>query len=247
MKILAVIAAVVFLGLTAAAQVKPTVSVVGQASLSIAPDEVVFTFEIVTDDKEIVAAKRENDARTSRTLATAAAFGIAAKDIQTDSLTISPQYTGDRDPRGSHVLISYEVTKRVLVTLKNVDQIDSFVSKVVDAGVNRISNVSIQNSQLDKYEQEVRAMAIKNAQAKAAAYAAQLGQSVGKAYVVREEEADSPEYDRFSGSGNGTGNGDSGDIARIGETPKAFDQPVTFALGQISVEQKIYVLFELNR
>ena len=91
-------------------------------------------------------------------------------------------------------------------------------------------------------------MAVKNAQAKAKAYAEQLGQTIGKAYVIREEEADSPSFD--TGSGSGSGNGDAGDSGENGniETPKnPFASQVTFALGQIDIEEKVYVIFELNR
>ena len=78
--------------------------------------------------------------------------------------------------------------------------------------------------------------------------AVQLGQIVGKAYLIREEEADNPALFGYSnGSGNGSGNGDpDAYIARL-EAPTAFSTEVTFALGKISVEEKIYVIFELNR
>ena len=56
-------------------------------------------------------------------------------------------------------------------------------------------------------QKQVRALAVKNARDRATAYAKQLGQTVGKAYVIREEEADTPGYttSSFSGNGNGTG------------------------------------------
>jgi uncharacterized protein len=248
MKTLFTILICVLAAVTAASQVRPSVSVVGEAKMSVAPDQVVFTFEVVTADQELSAAKRVNDTRSAKTLAAAKDFKIASEDIQTDSLTITPQYAGSKDPRGEHVLIGYEVTKRIFVTLKNLEKIDLFLSKAIEAGVNRVVSISIENSQMQTFQEQVRSMAVKNAQAKAQAYAKQLGQTVGKAYVIREEDADSPAYDTGRGSGNGNGNGDGyGDPEGKVETPtNPFVNPVTFALGQIEIEEKIYVIFELN-
>ena len=225
--------------------IRPSVSVVGEADMSIAPDQVVFTFEVVTTDKDISKAKQDNDASSARTLAAVKTFNIAADEIQTDSLTISPRYTGEKDPRGSHVLLGYEVDKRILVTLKDLSKIDRFVASVIEAGVNRIVNINIENSQYQKYQEQVRALAVKNARDRAVAYAKQLGQTVGAAYVIREEEADNPAYSGGTGSGNGDGDGSNepelGDLSQ----PNAYDRVVSFALGKIKVEEKIFVIFDL--
>jgi uncharacterized protein YggE len=228
--------------------VRPSVSVVGEAEMSISPDEVVFTFEVITTNKDVTIAKQANDASSSRTLAAARAFNIGADEIQTDSLTISPKYTGEKDPRGAGILLGYVVTKRILITLKDLDKIDSFVAKVIEAGVNRVVDISIENSQMQKYQQDVRSIAVKNAQSKAAAYAKQVGQTIGKAYLIREEEADLPTFGNSGGIGSGNGDGIAPDSStnRL-EAPTAFDRVITFALGKIKVEEKIYVTFELNR
>src|SRR5215207_5831608 len=73
--------------------VRPSVSVIGEAEMKIAPDQVQFTFEIVTTDKALAAAKIANDRAAARTLAAAKAFNIGADEVQTDSLTVSPRYT----------------------------------------------------------------------------------------------------------------------------------------------------------
>jgi uncharacterized protein YggE len=231
-----------------AESVRPSVSVIGEANMSVSPDQVVFTFEVVTSNKDVTVAKRDNDTTTARTLKAANSFNISPDDIQTDSLSISPRYTGDKDPRGTHILLGYEVTKRILVTLKDIIKIDDFLAKMIEAGVNRVVDISIENSELRKYEENVRAMAVRNAHAKATSYAKQLGQTVGKAYVIREENADSPGYAQGFGSGGGAGDGVGSDVNmdRLA-SPALTIRDITFALGKIKVEEKIYVTFELNK
>ena len=223
-----------------------SVSVIGEAQMSISANQVRFTFEIISNDKDVIVAKRANDKSTARTLAAAKDFNIAAEDIQTESLSIAPKRTGSKDPRGENVLIGYEVTKKILVTLKDLEKIDLFLSKVIESGVNRVVDVSIENSQYQKYQEQVRAMAIKNAQQKARAYAAQLGQTVGKAFLIREEGADQVGTGTGYGFGSGRGSGD-GDYSYSPDAKIALiSREITFALGQIKIEEKIYAAFQLK-
>jgi uncharacterized protein len=244
-QIASLLSILLYLTLGGMAQVQPSVSVVGEAEIKIEPDQVQFTFEIVTTDKILATAKLNNDRGAARTLAAVKAFIIGADDIQTDRLTLAPKYSGERTAR---VLLGYEVTKRILVTLKDLERIDEFLAKVIDAGVNRVVAISIENSQLQTSQEQVRALAVKNARERAVAYAKQLGQTVGKAYVIREEEADTPGYSQGSGSGSGGGVG-SGDDDYGSElsSPTAFSRSMTFALGKITVAEKVFVTFELMK
>lgn len=226
--------------------VQPSVSVIGEAELQVIPDQIVFTFEVVTTDPKLAEAKKTNDGAAAKTIGVVKGFGVSEDDLQTDRLTVSPRTAGEKDPRGRGSVIGYEVTKRFLVTFRRLDRIDEFLSKVIDAGVNRIVEIDIGNSDMPKHEQQARLLAVDDARRKAEAYAKRLGLRVGKAYVIREEDADTPGYTTGygSGSGNGAGMGEaeSGDLS----VPSAYSREVTFALGKISVEDKIYVTFELK-
>lgn len=236
-----------FVATAQSVSVQPSVSVVGEADIMIAPNQIGFTFEVVTTAPTIAAAKRANDVASAKTIAVAKSFNIPNDDLQTDRLTISPRYAGEKDPRGKGTVIGYEVTKRIVVTFKQLDRIDEFLAKVIDAGVNRIVDIDIDNSELQKYQQQVRLLAVDNARTKADSYAQRLGQKVGRAYVIREEDADTPGYTTGfgsgSGSGMGPGEGSPGDLS----VPDAYSKAVTFALGKISVADKIFVTFELLR
>lgn len=245
-----VLMAIACLNLVAIAQsvtIQPSVSVIGEAEIKIAPNQISFTFEVVTTDPSIAAAKRSNDSASAKTLSVAKSFNIPTDDLQTDRLTISPRYAGEKDPRGKGTVIGYEVTKRIVVSFKQLDRIDEFLAKIIDAGVNRIVDINIENSDLEDHEQRVRLLAIDNARAKAEAYAKRLGQRVGRAYVVREESADIPGYASVFGSGDGGGDGMGDNSPGDLSVPEAYSQTVTFALGKISVSDKIYVTFELLR
>lgn len=226
--------------------IQPSVSVVGEAEFKVEPDQVEITFEIVTFDSNVVAAKKANDEAAAKTIIVAKSFGVQDAELQTDRLLIAPRTAPPKDPRSEGKIIDYAVTKSFVVTFKQLDRIDEFLSKAIEAGVNRITNISIGNSTMAKFEQQVRLSAIDNAREKAESYAKRLNLKVGRAYVIREESADTPGYTSGYGSGSGSGNG-TGDGSRADDLEvDLYSRGVSFALGRITLEDKIYVIFELK-
>ena len=228
--------------------VPASVSVVGEAEMKVVPNQVIFTLEVITSGKEVAVAKRANDKAVAQLLAVAKAFGVSEEDVRTDSLTVGPRYSTVRrtgTTREEQVLSGYEVKNRTLATLKDLNRIDDFLTKAIEAGVNRVVSIDIAHSEIQKFEEQTRALAVKNAEAKARSYAQQLGLTLGKAYVIREEDADQPGY--AVGYGSGSGAGDGSGVPRLDSPPMAFDREVAFALGRIELAEKIFVMFELKR
>ncbi len=57
------------------------ITVTGDAEVRVAPDEVVLTLGVETWDKDLAAAKNQNDERTQRILKLAPQFGIDSKSL----------------------------------------------------------------------------------------------------------------------------------------------------------------------
>jgi len=229
-------------GLAQSSVQRSLVSVVGEGEMTISPDQVLFTLEVITLDKDLVAAKKANDASVAKTLAVARAQQIPDQDVQTVNFTITPKYSNPREGRGERVFIGYEITKRILITLKDLNKIDSFLGNVLGSGVNRVVDISFENSQIRKYTEQVRAMAVKNAQEKARAYAQQLGQNIGKAFSITEEGAEGGIYEGGGGAGGGSSDYAEDQRART----SLVSREVTFAAGQIKIEERIIVRFLLE-
>lgn len=230
-------------GLTQAANQRRFVSVLGEAEMSVSPDHAVFTLEVVTTDKDLKQAKRANDLSSSKTLAAAREQQISSDDVQTESFTISPKYRSTKLGGSDAEFVGYEVKKRILITLRDLNKIDNLLENVLAAGVNRVIDVTFDNSKMRDYVEQVRAAAVKNALAKAQVYARQLGQTVGKAYSIREEGADTVDFGSGYGSGSGMGSGEGDDW---GDLQGVISRVVTFSIGKIKIEDKIYVVFALE-
>ncbi|MFA5795054.1 MAG: SIMPL domain-containing protein [Candidatus Brocadiia bacterium] len=209
------------------------ITVTGQSEVNVVPDEVVITLGVETLDKKLSAAKTQNDVSVKKILALAPQYQIDPKYVQTSQISIYPRYeSGSWSGRN---FVGYEVEKTIVFILKDVSKFEEFLSGVLEAGANNVRGVQFRTSELRKYKDQARAMAVKAAREKAVAVSAELGQKVGKPYTIKEEEISYYGDNNFS---NSQVSRDSGQGAETGEG--------TIALGQISVKAKFTVSFELE-
>jgi hypothetical protein len=208
----------------------PLITVSGEAAVKVTPDEVVFRLEVENVDKDLIAAKNLNDERVKGVLALARNYQIDQQDIRTDYISIQPKYDFEDDDK-KRTFVGYEVSKTVVIVLKDFSRFDSLLSDVVKLGVTRVSDVSFRTSQIRKHKDQARALAIKAAREKALAMAQEIGQTIGKAYSIQEEGAVNNYFARnattvISGSYS--------------------DSESSIAPGQISVTARVVVSFELK-
>src|ERR671917_524160 len=166
---------------------KPLITVSGQAEINVTPDMAVFSLRVVTLDKDLARAKALNDESVKRTLALAKSYGIAPEDAQTNYISVQMQYSDDDNDGKPRIFLGYEVSKRIVLTLRDMSRIESLLSDVVKAGVNRVEDIDFRTTQIRKYKDQARQMAIKAAQEKAIALTKEIGQTIGKAHSITEE------------------------------------------------------------
>ncbi len=208
------------------------ITVLGEAELQVVPDEVVITMAVETSDKNLVAAKKSNDDRVRKVIALAEKYKIEPKYIQTGQISIEPRYRNDYEKRE---FIGYFVRKSIVIQLKDLSKFEDFFGSILEQGVNYIYGIQFQSSELNKYKNQVQALAVKAAKEKATMLASQLGQKIGEPYLIREEGTNfiPVEVGRYSAI-------------------KAYDQNLadsgesTIAPGQIRVKAALTVSFELE-
>jgi uncharacterized protein YggE len=116
-----------------------------------------------------------------------------------------------------------------------MSRIEGLLSDVIKAGVNRVGGVEFRTTQLRKFKDQARQMAIKAAQEKAIALTKEIGQTIGKAYSITEEG-----FERSAGLSNFTQNAVS---SAVGDYS---DSEGTIAIGQIPISARVTVRFELK-
>lgn len=216
----------------------PLITVNGQAEVRVAPDEVLFSLDVESIDKDMLAAKAKTDASVRRILEIAKKNRVKDEDVQTSQISVSPKYNTDnldyeQRRNQKRVFEGYEVSKTVAVRLRDISRFDDLLSDVLKAGVTSVNNFSFQNSEIRKYRDQARAMAMKAAQEKATLMAKQIGQSIGPAYSITEQT------ERLYSTSNFSQNATS-------EATESATTTSTIAPGTISASAQVIVRFRLQ-
>lgn len=214
----------------------PTIQVTGSAEINVVPDEVNISLKVSKVNKELIAAKTANDDEIAKIVVLTNNFGVAPMDVKTDYISVNEKYERRLEPgtddEYTNVFVGYNVSRTITIKLRDINKFENFLTEAVKVGVANISNVSFETSELRKYKDKARANAIKAAREKADAITGEIGQSIGKAISIVENDIDgyrSP-YSNYRSNAFET------DGAELG----------TAAIGTISVKAQVEVEFILN-
>jgi uncharacterized protein YggE len=217
-------------GLAAAEDRLPAkvVRVVGTSEIKVVPDRVVIEVGVAKQDPSASVAKHVEDAAARRILATLHGNGVDEKDIQTTFLSLQPQTSYVKKVR-----VPYFVAQQTLtITVRDLAKLDQLLEALIKAGGNRIDSISYETSDLRKYRDQARDLAVKAALEKAAALARALGQDIGKAQSIEEvPESESIANTRLYG---------------YADKDRARTEAPSIAVGQKSISASVMVAFELN-
>lgn len=169
------------------------IDVGGEASIDVRPDFATVTLGVTTtgkDAREAVAAS----AKAVNTLISALkGEGIAAADIQTSSLSITPQFSNSRSPsQNEQSIVGYAVSDMVTVTERDISRLGALIDKAVGAGANAMYGVAYGENDPSKLLDKARPLAVADAKRKAEIYAGTGGARVGRLMQLSEQTSAQP-------------------------------------------------------
>jgi uncharacterized protein YggE len=219
-----------------------TISVSGNAEVMVVPDEVVLTLGVETLDLQLTAAKSTNDAIVQRVLAIAQDMQIDPKLVQTDYMNIEPSYDSSYNKRN---FLGYYVRKNIVITQKDVTRFEELLSRALEAGVNYVHNIDFRTTELRKYRDQARALALQAAQEKATAMGKQLGQSIGQPLKILENY-NTWWYPWSSWWGGSYASQTAQNVVQNAGGENPIESDTGISLGQIAVSASVTVDFELK-
>jgi uncharacterized protein len=228
-------------GVPAAAQntVQRTITVNGQAEIKAAPDEVLLSIGVETDNMDIARARSDNDVRIKAIVAAATKQGIHAEHIKTEFLDIQPRYRDENDRR---IFLGYFARRSLAITLRDPSKFEALLSDVLTAGANYVHGIDFRTTELRKHRDDARRQAIQAAREKAADMAA--ARSVSRGATVKNTEQYSGWWSPYSSWwGNRGGGMMFQNVMQDRRGAGAGDD--TLVPGQISVSATVSVTFEL--
>ncbi len=223
------------------------ITVNGEAQVNVVPDEVILNLGVETWDKDLAVAKNQNDEAVKTVLKLVKEFKIEDKYVQTDYIGIMPTYDDYRKSDKTH-LTGYMVRKTIVITLKDISKFEEILQRTLESGVNYVHGIDFRTTELRKYRDQARSLAIKAAKEKANDLAKELGQKIGKPHNIQE-------YSNGWWSGYGSWWGQSWNSGMAQNVVQnsdhaggqsSSDGEGTVALGQIKVKANVTVSFELE-
>jgi len=162
------------------------VNVTGTGTTTVVPDSVRLSATVTATASSSAAALSETSKSADTFRKTLIASGVLAKYIQTQTLTVNPNYT--YPPNGTPKISGYQATQQFLVTIRDAKNAGAIVSAAQSAVGNSLQVTGTSAYVFDESAAEAtaRAQAIKIAKAKATSYAELAGAKIGKIITIDE-------------------------------------------------------------
>ena len=168
-----------------------TLNLSAHGETRVAPDMASISLGVLTEGKTAAEALSANAVRMNAVMATLAKTAIAPKDIQTSNLSVNPQYKYAENQ--APLLIGYQVSNQVTVTVRDLKRLGAAVDATVSAGANQVNGISFGLSDPTTAENAAREAAVKALTAKADLYARATGYRVSRLVTLSEGGGYSPQ------------------------------------------------------
>jgi hypothetical protein len=218
-----------------------SVHVSGTAVVNVTPDRVLIQLGVQSNGRTPQLVEAANSATIYRVIQAIKRQNVEEKDIVTDRYVIEPIY----ENYDSLQIKGYRIYNLVAITLRDINNVNKVIVAALGAGANQVVNVEFYLSDLRKYRDQARELAMIAAGEKAQDLAEAAGAEAGCVLSINENT-----WSYFSGGWWGRNNnlwtqntvqnvpssGGSGDSTEFG--------PVN--LGQISVRAEVNASYSLK-
>jgi uncharacterized protein YggE len=218
-----------------------SIAVSGTAVVNVTPDRVLIQLGVQSHGRTPQLTETSNSATVYRVIQSVKNQGVEEKDIVTDRYVISPVYRN----YDSLTIEGYRINNTVAITLRDINQANQVIIAALSAGANEVLNVEFYLSDLRKYRDQARELAMIAAGEKAADLAKAAGAEAGCVLNISENT-----WSYFSGGWWGrsqdlwTQNTVQNIPAANGQGDSSEFGPVN--LGQISVRAEVTASFSLR-
>jgi uncharacterized protein YggE len=158
--------------------------IVAAGEVSRAPDLVTISAGVATRAAQAEAALRDNAARMERVRAALRRLGIAPRDVQTGSISLSQDY--ERRPEGARQPTGYVASNQLNIRFRDVANAGRIIDALVAEGVNSVQGPSFGIQDREGAVNQARMHALAQARSRADLYARSLGTRVRRIVAVSE-------------------------------------------------------------
>lgn len=155
------------------------------------PDVMSIDAGVVTTGRTAKAALDANAVLANRLLDAVRAQGVAPRDVQTEELSVRPQFDKTDEERANEEsrsarIVGYIATNSVALTLRDLGKAPDIVNALFEAGANNVRGPDFSLSDPAPAQRGARRAAVAAARTQADEYASALGMRVSRVLRVSE-------------------------------------------------------------
>lgn len=151
----------------------PALHLSAYGEVKAAPDRAAISVGVQSLAPTAAQAMSQNRERMGKVIAMLMKQGLSARDIQTSSIDLSPQYSYIQNEAPK--LIGYQASNAVTIMVNDLPRLGPVLDAVVEAGVNQVNSISFGLKNAQGLEDAARLAAVKALKAKADLYAGATG------------------------------------------------------------------------
>jgi len=219
-----------------------SIQVSGTAVVNVTPDRVLIQLGVQSNATTPQKVENVNSTTIIRVIQALKAQGIEDKDIVTDWYVIDPIY----EDYSSLYIKGYRINNIVAITLRDISKVNKVIIAALNAGANQVVNVEFYLSNLRKYRDQAREMAMKAAQEKAQDLASAAGAETGCVMNINENSWSYYNGGWYSQNRDLWTQNTMQNIAPAGGETGALTESGPVNLGQISVRAEVSASFSLR-
>lgn len=168
----------------------PHIATTGYGEVVAQPDRAQFSVRVVETTLNAEQAKAAVDTAVTNFIDQLKRLGVKNEHITRSNLSITPQYHYPSSAQPE--LTGYRAQRSVTVDVEQLSALNQYLDLALAQGINQIDNVQLKVSQQDKYQQQARIAAIKDAEQKAASLAKGFKVKLGQVWRI-EYSANNPQ------------------------------------------------------
>ncbi len=160
---------------------------VGQGSVETAPDMATVSMGVTTEAKTANSAMSRNTDSLEGVLLQLAEAGIEMRDVQTNSLSLSPRW--DNRPTsssGKPKIVGFVASNMLSVRVRDLDKLGMVLDAVVQNGANTFHGLHFGLQEPQPAQDAARQDAVADARRKAQLYATAAGVKLGDVLTISE-------------------------------------------------------------
>jgi hypothetical protein len=164
------------------------VVVIGEGSVSVAPDEARIRSGVTNRARTAREAAEANAKAMAAVTAALIGAGVERKDIQTARYSVQPVYESHQSG-GEQKLAGFTVANQVEVTIRQIDRTGEILDRLVAAGATDIGGVEFLHADPSQALDRAREAAVVDARRKAELYARASGLALGSVSWITEDSS----------------------------------------------------------